>query len=390
VYSSGFRGKDEMIANSFELGPIRPPSEAYSLLIRTTINCPWNRCKFCSLYKGEKFQLRPVEEIKQDIKTAKLIQDKIKELSWKSGYGGRVKEAAAAVFNNSPNEAFRNVALWLYAGGENAFLQDANTLTMRTNELAEVIKFLRETLSSIKRITSYGRSKTAAKKKPEELTELREAGLSRLHIGLESGYDPLLQYMDKGVTAAEHITGGRKVTESGISLCEYVILGLGGRKMWREHAMETARVLNQITPNFIRVRTLTVKQGMPLYDEVRNGNFIRETDEEIIEEEKLLIETLDCHSYFVSDHITNLLQEIEGQLPHDKGKMLASIDRFQALSPEERANFKLGRRASFYADLDNLNDTQRHEAVEQMVKKYSKDGNRLDEAILYRLMERFI
>ncbi len=379
-----------MIANSFELGPIRPPSEAYSLLIRTTINCPWNRCKFCNLYKGEKFQLRPVEEIKQDIKTAKLMQDKIKELSWKSGYGGSVKEAAAAVFNNSPNEAFRNVALWLYAGGENAFLQDANTLTMRTNELVEVIKFLKETLPSIKRITSYGRSKTAAKKKPEELTELHEAGLSRLHIGLESGYDPLLQYMDKGVTAAEHITGGRKIVKSGISLCEYVLLGLGGRKMWREHAMETARVLNQIAPDFIRVRTLVVKQGMPLYDEVKNGNFIRATDEEIIEEEKLLIETLDCHSYFVSDHISNLLQEIEGQLPQDKRKMLASIDRFQALSPEERANFKLGRRASLYANLDDLNDTRRHEAVEQMVKKYSKGSNELDEAVIYRLMERFM
>ena len=152
------------MAYSLELGPIRPPSEAYSLLIRATINCPWNRCKFCHTYKGEKFQLRSVEEIKQDIKTAKLIQDKIKELSWKSGYGGRVKEMAGMMLNNPPNEAFYNVALWLYAGGESVFLQDADSLIMRTNELAEVIRFLRGTFPDITRITSYARSKTAAKK----------------------------------------------------------------------------------------------------------------------------------------------------------------------------------------------------------------------------------
>ena len=139
----------QITAPSFELGPIRPPSEAYSLLIRVTRNCPWNRCKFCSIYKGEKFQLRPVEEIKQDIKAAKVIQDKIKELSWKSGYGGRVKETTLMVFNNPPNEAYYNVALWLYAGGESAFLQDANTLIMRTGELVEVIRFLKKTLPGI-------------------------------------------------------------------------------------------------------------------------------------------------------------------------------------------------------------------------------------------------
>jgi len=378
------------MAYSFELGPIRPPSEAYSLLIRATINCPWNRCKFCHTYKGKKFQLRTVEEIKQDIRTAKVLQDKIKGLSWKSGYGGRVKEIATTVLNNPPNEAFYNVALWLYAGGESVFLQDANSLIMRTNELAEVIKFLRETFPDIKRITSYARSKTAAKKKLDELTELGEAGLSRLHIGLESGYDPLLQYMDKGITAAEHIIGGRRVVESGISLSEYVILGLGGREMWREHATQTAKVLNEIAPDFIRVRTLTVNNRMPLCNEIENGNFIRATDEKILEEERLLIEHLECHSNYVSDHITNLLQEIEGKLPQDKGKMLASIDRFQCLTPEERANFRIGRRVGVYTKLDDLYDVHRHEVVEQITHKLSQGSNQVDDKVIYTLMEGFI
>ena len=376
--------------DSFELGPIRPPSEAYSLLIRVTRNCPWNRCKFCHTYKGEKFQLRPVAEIKQDIRTAKAIQSNIKKLAWKSGYGSRVKEIAGMVFNNPPSEAFHNVALWLYAGGESAFLQDANTLIMRTDELAEVIRFLKKTFPSIKRITSYARSKTAGKKKLEELVELREAGLSRLHIGLESGYDPLLQYMDKGVTAAEHIIGGRRVIESGISLCEYVILGLGGSKMWREHAIETAKVLSEIAPDFIRVRTLTINNRMPLHNEVDNGNFIRAKDEEILEEERLLIEHLECHSNYISDHITNLLQEIEGQLPQDKEKMLAIISRFQALSPKERTNFRVGRRIGIYSRLDDLNDLRRRGVVEQVMPKLSQGNNEIDEKTIYSLMRGFI
>ena len=379
-----------MTPDSFELGPIRPPSEAYSLLIRVTKNCPWNRCKFCYIYKGKKFELRSVEEIKQDILTAKAIQDKLKEISWKSGYGGRVEEVAGAILNNPPNEAFFNVALWLYSGGTSAFLQDANTLIMRTNELVEVIKFLKQTLPSITRVTSYGRSKTAAKKKLEELVQLRQAGLTRLHIGLESGYDPLLQYMDKGVTAAEHIKGGRNIVKSGISLCEYVVLGLGGKEMWREHAIETARVLNQIDPDFIRVRTLTIKQGMPLYDEVKQGNFIRATDEEILAEEKLFIEHLDCHSYFVSDHITNLLQEIEGKLPEDKEKMLASIARFQSLTPEEKHNFKVGRRVGIYTYLEDLYNSRKHNLVEHAIEKLSNNGRQVEDETIYTLMQRFI
>ena len=163
---------------SIELGPIRPPSEAYSLLIRATINCPWNRCKFCKNYKGSRFQLRQVEDIKRDIKTVGAIRDQIKEIAWKSGYGDRIRDVAISVLTNPPDQAFYNVALWLYAGGDNAFLQDADSIIMRTGELAQVIRFLKETLPEVKRITSYGRAKSARKKSLDELVELKEAGLS--------------------------------------------------------------------------------------------------------------------------------------------------------------------------------------------------------------------
>jgi biotin synthase-like enzyme len=380
----------DLLTESFELGPIRPPSEAYSLLIRVTRNCSWNRCKFCPIYKGTRFQLRPVEEIKQDIRTARAIRDKIKELAWKSGRGDSVREVAAMVCNNPPNDACRNVALWMYAGGKHAFLQDANTLIMRTGELAEVIKYLKETFPDIDRVTSYSRSKTAAKKSLAELMELREAGLSRIHIGLESGYDPVLKFMDKGVTAADHITGGKNVVASGISLCEYILLGAGGRKMWREHAAETARVLNEINPDFIRFRTLTIQSRMLLYNDVVNGSFVRSTDEEIVEEEKLLIESLNCRSRIVSDHIINLLQEVEGKLPEDKEKMLAVIDRFKSLSPEDRDNFKLGRRLGIYSRLDDLNDAYRHEEVRQVMDRLGREADGVSDEVIFGLMERYI
>jgi hypothetical protein len=378
------------MSDSFELGPIRPPSEAYSLLIRVTRNCPWNRCKFCHIYKGQKFEMRSVEEVKQEILAAKAIQDGLKAMSWKTGYEGSLEAVAAAILSNPPNEAYFNVALWLTHGGTGAFLQDANTLIMPTPDLVEVIRFLKQTLPSITQVTSYARSKTAAKKKLAELKELHQAGLSRLHIGLESGYNPLLEYMDKGVTAAEHIKGGRNIVASGISLCEYVVLGLGGKKMWREHAVETAKVLNQIDPEFIRVRTLTVKEGMPLYEEVQNGSFVRASDEEIVEEEKLLIENLECNSYFVSDHITNLLQELEGRLPDDKDKMLAAISRFQSLSPEERHNFRVGRRVGIYNELDDMDNPRQHELAEHAIEKLSDDGKKVSDETIYFLMERFI
>ena len=375
-----------MTIDSLELGPIRPPSEASSLLLRVTRNCSWNRCKFCHIYKGKAFELRPVADIKQDILTVKAIQDRLKEAAAKAG---GVEAAAISILNNPLSETHFNVALWLYHGGTSAFLQDANTLIMPTDDLVEVIKFLKQTLPTITRITSYGRSKTAAKKKLEELKALHEAGLDRLHIGLESGYDPILEYMDKGVTAADHIVGGKKIVASGISLSEYVLQGMGGKKLWREHATETGKVLSQINADFIRVRTLTIKEGMPLYNEVKDGRFVRATDEEIVAEERLLIENLNCRSYFVSDHITNLLQEIEGKLPDDKDKMLAVIDRFQGLSAEERQNFRLGRRIGIYASLDDLGDPAKHSLVEQAVAKVAKDG-KVDEEIIYSLMERFI
>jgi radical SAM superfamily enzyme YgiQ (UPF0313 family) len=229
----------------FEQGPIRPPSEAYSLLLRVTRNCPWNRCIFCTVYKGTKFQLREADEVIEDIKKVKALYDEIKKIAWKTGLGDKIQDVAAGVYNQYGIDwSIRNVALWMWAGAKSVFLQDANTLIMRTPDLLKVLLFLKETFPQVNRITSYARSKTAAQKTVEELIQLKDAGLSRLHIGMESGSDEVLKFMDKGVTAAEHIAGGKNVTMSGISLSEYIMPGLGGKKWSDVHATETARVLS--------------------------------------------------------------------------------------------------------------------------------------------------
>lgn len=358
-------------STAFEVGPIRPPSEAYSLLIRVTRNCPWNRCLFCSTYKGARFELRSVEEVKQDILAARAISDRIRELE---GQSGSTAEGALDAYWSTLDDSMRNVALWLDAGGSSAFLQDANGLIVRTADLAEIIRFLKEKLSSVSRVTSYARSKTAAKKTADELRSLREAGLSRLHIGLESGCDKVLAYMDKGSTSSDHVAGGRKVVEAGISLSEYIIPGLGGRRWRLENAADTAGVLNQIDPDFIRLRSITVREGQPLYERAQSGEFEVPSEDEVVEEIGWIIERLQCRSEIKSDHVMNLLPEIDGKLPQDKERLLGTITRYQSLNERDRLNFKLGRRAGYYYSLSDMDDADRREYVDRMMSRLKSQG----------------
>ena len=385
----------------FELGPIRPPSEAKSLLIRVTRNCPWNKCEFCHTYKGEVFSIRPVEEVKKDIDSMKAIADEIRELSWRMGQAGDLNQAVLRQFINQPgrqSHAYQSVAGWLYYGGDQVFLQDGNSLMVKTGDLVEILNYLREKFPSIQRITSYARARTMARKTVEELKEIRKAGLSRIHIGMETGYDPLLQYMKKGVTAKEQVTGGKNVVEAGISLSEYVMPGLGGERWWREHAVETAKVLNQINPDFIRFRTLYVRQNMPLYQKVEKGEFVRPSDDQIVSEIRLFLETLDgIRSTVVSDHILNLLEEVQGKLPQDKEKMLQVIDRYLAWPPEQRLRFRVGRRLGYLRNLDDLEDLNLRLRIDHTIEEVrgslpeEKAGDSQEiEKEIYSLMENYI
>ena len=380
----------EKLGRTFELGLIRPPSEAYSLLIRATRNCPWNRCRFCPVYKGSKFELRSVGEIISDIEAVKAIGEGIKEAAWTMGRGGNMREVAATLCNQSQyGPCASHVASWLGTGGKTAFLQDSNTLVMRTPELVQVIIFLRETIPSLERVTTYGRSHTAARKSISELKELKDAGLDRIHIGLETGDDALLAYMEKGCTAKDHIEGGRKVKAAGISLCEYVMPGLGGRKMSQQHARQTAKVLNEIDPHYVRLRTLHVSPTMPLWANLQDGDFEVQTEDEVVREIAAFIENLYVTSYLKSDHILNLLMEVEGKMPEDKAKCLGIIDRYLSLADEERLNFRIGRRAGLYSRLDDLSDSYKHDQIEKAIGRLKAQGSHIEQEIL-RLKNSFI
>jgi len=378
----------------FEQGPIRPPSEAKSLLIRPTRNCPWNKCAFCHTYRDTRFELRSVEEIKKDIDAVRDLADRIGEISWKLGQGGKVNDPVVSqIFGNETlfSETLRHVAAWLYFGGQTVFLQDADTLVMKTDNLLEVLGYLKEKFPGIRRVTSYCRSRTARHKSVEDLKRIREAGLVRIHVGLESGCDEVLKFIRKGVTAADHIEGGQRLVAAGISLCEYVMPGLGGQRWSREHAIETARVLNAINPDHIRMRTLSVRRGTALYEMMQQGEFQPIGDEEILKEISLFIGHLDgIESRIVSDHILNLLEELEGKLPEDKEKLLGIIDRYFAMTEEDRLVFRLGRRRGLYRSLDDLSDSNTYRQLKQAVERYQREEPGKLDRDLDRIRQNFI
>ncbi len=345
---------------SFEQGPIRPPSEAYSLLLRFTRNCNWNQCLFCPVYKRHKFSRRSLEEVKADIDTAAEIIGQVRDASREMGCSGRVtQEVAHHFYAQDLSQSYLSVVAWLYYGTGAVFLQDANNLLLPADQLAAMLNHLHEKISGVTRVTSYARSKTAARKTLEELTEIRVAGLDRIHIGLESGNDAVLEFVRKGVTGDVHIEAGQKIKAAGMELSEYYMPGLGGRALWREHALDTARVLNSINPDFIRLRTLRIPDRIPLYQKLRTGEFQQMNDDETVEEIRLFIENLDgIESYVASDHIMNLLQDVEGRLPRDKDFMLGKIDRYLSLTGEERRHYRLGRRMGLYNGVDDMERTE--------------------------------
>ncbi|UCH08922.1 MAG: radical SAM protein [Deltaproteobacteria bacterium] len=380
---------------SFEQGPIRPPNEARSLLLRITRNCPWNQCLFCPIYKKEKFSLRTVEEVKKDIQTAKDFADDIKAISWKMGESGQVTNAVLnyLLSNHNYSYSYKSVAMWLYYGTGECFLQDADNLIVKTKDLVEILLFLREKFPDLTRVTTYSRSRTVSRKSLDELKQIKEAGLDRVHIGMESGYDPVLKFVKKGVTAAQHVDAGTKVIDAGMSLSEYIMPGLGGKAMWRGHAIETAKVLNQINPHYIRLRSLRVPERTLLYQKILDGEFEMLSDDEVVEEIKLFIETLDdtLTSTITSDHIMNLLEEVRGKLPEDKQRMLEIIEKYQRLSEDQRLIYRIGRRGGLYLSTDDLlRDQTNYDKIKKLASELAQKGAHETERFITEIGNQYI
>ena len=328
----------------FETGVYRPPSEggSASLLVRFTRNCPWNNCSFCGMYKAEKFQVRPVAEIKQDLDAIAALCSDLAATATAGGRAGSLsRNAAAELIRRNPgleyHPGFAMVYEWLLSGGKTAFLQDANSIIMKTDQLVEALQHLRRTFPTLQRVTSYARSKTIAQKKPAELEAIRAAGLDRLHVGLESGDDEVLKKVRKGVTAEGHIKGGQKALAAGFQLSEYWMPGLGGAELSEQHAAGTARVLNAINPHYIRSRPFHPWGGTPIADEVNRGDLNLLPARDHLREVRNMVAALDVTSRVCFDHAGNYWKNSRGQyllslsyegyqFPDQKAELLALID----------------------------------------------------------------
>jgi biotin synthase-like enzyme len=365
----------------FEQGPIRPPSEAHSLLLRVTRNCPWNRCTFCPVYKDTRFSVRPVAHLLRDIDA---VYEAVRQLEAASGPPAPTGPAS------SDPRAWAAARNWVRYGSRQVFLQDANSLVVDPADLAAILRHLKERFPAVTRITSYARSNTIAHLSAGALSDLRRAGLSRIHIGMESGADEVLRLVHKGTTQRLHILAGLKVKAAGMELSEYYMPGLGGRTRLKINALETAAALNQINPDFIRLRTLAIPPDTPLYEDYAAGRFHKATDMEMARELLLFLESLSgITSVIKSDHILNLLPEVDGQLPHDQERLIGIVRTFLELDPELQLIYRVGRRTGLLSGLKDLADAGKIARVREICRENHLRPDNVD-AITDDLMRRFI
>ncbi|MFR6257385.1 MAG: radical SAM protein [Anaerovoracaceae bacterium] len=331
---------------TFRIGPIRPPSEASSLLLQVTNGCTWNKCKFCQLYRHTKFKAYSADSIKADIDNMVYQAERVKKYRTYDGtwdIDGINEELMKC--SEDEQQCLYMMANWLIGGGENVFLQDGNTTALSSGRLTDVLVYLKQAFPQIKRITSYGRAENLSKVSAQEYAELKSAGLDRIHSGYESGSDAVLEKINKGVTSQQEITAGKNIKAGGIELSIYFMPGVGGKELTEENALGTSHVLNEVNPDFIRIRTAAVKPGTGLYEDFINGNFTLCSDDEKLIEIRTLIEKAEgIDTKLVSDHIINLLQGIKGSLRNDKDKMLKMIDDYLAKPEHEKRMYQAARR----------------------------------------------
>jgi hypothetical protein len=381
----------EKTYRGFEQGPIRPPSEASSLLIRITRNCPWNRCTFCPVYKGADFSLRPVDHVISDIDDISRHVHALRQMAMD---GNRISREDLNDYSTkldaSERQTFHAAVNWFACGLQSIFLQDANSLIIKPDNMVEILRHLMKCFPWVDRITSYARSHTIARISDADLTSFAQAGLNRIHIGLESGSDEVLTLVKKGTDKKTHIKAGQKVKKAGIELSEYVMPGLGGKGLSEIHALETADALNQINPDFIRLRTLAIPNSVELYDEYASGRFEKLTDVETAKELLLFLESLDgITSAIKSDHILNLFEEVDGKYPEDKERITGVIRKFLEMAPHQRMLYQVGRRLGLFSRLSDLSNSQLAARAEETCRQHDINPENVD-SVINELMKRFI
>lgn len=270
----------------YEGSVYRPPSEAYSLILQVTIGCSHNKCSFCSMFKDKKFRVRSMEEIKADLADAR-------------GY---------------------------YRAVERIFLADGDALCLSMQKLLDILAEIKKLFPECKRVGIYGSARDVLRKSLAELKELKQAGLGIVYLGAESGSQEILDRINKNATRQELIDAVKLIEESGIRSSVTFISGMGGKSLWREHALETASMINEMQPYYASVLTLMIDPAAPIYDEIQSGAFQLLSPVEVMDEMELLMENIDVTKpcVFRSNHASNYLS-LKGDLPQDKERMLAQI-----------------------------------------------------------------
>ncbi|HET6475046.1 MAG TPA: radical SAM protein [Thermoleophilia bacterium] len=355
-----------MTTAPFEQGPLRPPSEAHSLLVRVIRNCTWNRCTFCPVYKGAKSSLRPEEEVLADVDAMAAAAEVLRRRGVAAVHEGLV-----------PAEAYQ-VSLFLGGGARTVFLQDADPCAVKPAKLAAIVQRVRERFPTVDRVTTYGRASTLARRTPQDLALLVGAGLTRVHLGLESGADEVLMAIDKGCSGGDLIEAGEKVVRAGLELCFYLMPGLGGREAAAAHVAGSARVISAVAaaapaerPLVVRLRTAAVVPGTPLAERAAAGEFVLPDDVEVARELRDLLEQLgNARLELRSDHMLNLLPELEGSLPRDRERLVAVLDEYLGWPREEQARFAVGARLGIYRRLADQGDPARAAALDRQFEGY--------------------
>jgi radical SAM superfamily enzyme YgiQ (UPF0313 family) len=264
----------------------RPPSEADSLLLQATIGCSHNRCTFCAMYRDKQFRVRRLEEVLEDIAAAREY------------YGPDVRRV---------------------------FLCDGNALILPTPHLIKILTTLEQTFPDLQRVGVYANARDIVSKSIPDLREFVAHRLSIFYLGLESGSDAILRQIDKGATAEEMVAGVRHGMSAGMKSSVIFLLGLGGRKYWRENAIDSARAVSQMNPNYLSALTVTVVPGTPLARQLKSGEFELPEPAEFAAELKLFLEQVEVKAtVFRSNHASNYVP-LEGRLPKDKERMVAEL-----------------------------------------------------------------
>lgn len=270
----------------YEGSVYRPPSEAYSLIVQVTIGCAHNKCTFCSMFKDKRFRVRKVNEVLEDLDSARQHYRRV----------GRI------------------------------FLADGDALVLQNKDLLVILDHIKKLFPECERVGIYGSPQDVLRKSKEELEELRDHGIGIIYIGAESGSDKVLADIKKGATRAEIIESVKRIEDSGIQSSVTFISGLAGKDGWEDHAIESGTMISEMEPSYVGLLTLITEPGAELYQDIREGRFQLLSPMEVVKETALLLENTSVKKacVFRSNHASNYVS-LKGDLPQDKGRMLEQL-----------------------------------------------------------------